>query len=59
LKSRFDENEAFAIFSKLQGNEQGELVINIDKEKQDARVSLKIKNSLVPFKQLKVQHFYR
>jgi hypothetical protein len=56
---RFDEKEAFAIFSKLQGNEQGELVINVDKEKQDATVSLKTKDSQVPFHQIEAQSFYR
>lgn len=56
---RFNENEAFSLFSKLNEKEQGELVIHLDKAKQDATVGLKLKNSEVPFKQLETQSFYR
>ncbi|WP_158799337.1 DUF2931 family protein [Pedobacter sp. L105] len=56
---KFDEQEAFAFFSKLQGNEEGQLVVHLDKEKQDATVGLKVKDNEVAFKQIKVQSFYR
>ncbi|MBB5637660.1 hypothetical protein HDE68_003575 [Pedobacter cryoconitis] len=56
---KFDESEAFAVFSKLQENEQGELVITVDKEKSDVTVKLKLKDSEVPFKQIKTQSYYK
>ncbi|KIO76400.1 hypothetical protein TH53_15125 [Pedobacter lusitanus] len=56
---KFDEHEAFETFSKIKDNEQGELIITIDKSKSDVTVKLKLKNSEVPFQQVKTQSFYK
>lgn len=56
---KFNEKETFAIFSKLQGDKQGELVIAVDKEKSDVTVKLKLKDSEIPFQQIRTQSFYK
>lgn len=56
---KFEEREAFSVFSNIGEQGQGELLIQIDPAKQDAAVKLKVKDKEIPFKQLKVQNFYR
>jgi len=56
---KFDEKEAFAVFSNLKENEKGELLISLDKGKKDATVKLKIRDKEIPFKEIKTQSFFR
>lgn len=56
---KFDEQEAFSVFSKIPQGEEASLVVVLDKTKKDATVRLKIKDKETPFQQVKVQSFYK
>ena len=56
---KFDEQETTGIFAKINADEKAALVVAIDAQKKEASVSLKINNTLISFKNIKVQSFYK
>jgi hypothetical protein len=55
---KFSEDETVALFSKMKTGEKAELIVTLDPEKKDAKVTLKTLNTTVTFKNVKVQSFY-
>ncbi|CAM4074194.1 Protein of unknown function [Pedobacter westerhofensis] len=56
---KFNEQEAFKLFSEIKDDGEGQLVVHLNKDKPDATVEIKYKGKQFVFEELKVKSFYR